>query len=226
MQAVFFGLGADGTVGANKASVKIIGENTDLYAQGYFVYDSKKSGSMTVSHLRFGPPPDPLDLPGRGRRLRRLPPVRAAGADAGARRRQARRHVPAQQPVRPRRGVGPAPPPTCSEDLIDKDDPPLGHRRLPAGPGGRDGQPHQHGDAALLLPAVRACCRPTRPIAQHQGSVEQAYGHRGRTIVERNFAAIDRSLAGAAPGRGAGRVTSDRSTRWPSPTTPPTSCSG
>ena len=54
---MFFGLGSDGTVGANKASVKIIGEDTDLYAQGYFVYDSKKSGSVTVSHLRFGPEP-------------------------------------------------------------------------------------------------------------------------------------------------------------------------
>ncbi|MCC7246164.1 MAG: pyruvate:ferredoxin (flavodoxin) oxidoreductase, partial [Saprospiraceae bacterium] len=56
-QALFFGLGADGTVGANKNSIKIIGENTDLYAQGYFVYDSKKSGAKTVSHLRFGKNP-------------------------------------------------------------------------------------------------------------------------------------------------------------------------
>jgi pyruvate-ferredoxin/flavodoxin oxidoreductase len=53
----FYGLGADGTVGANKNSIKIIGEGTDYYAQGYFVYDSKKSGSVTVSHLRFGPKP-------------------------------------------------------------------------------------------------------------------------------------------------------------------------
>ena len=53
----FYGLGADGTVGANKNSIKIIGEGTDYYAQGYFVYDSKKSGSTTVSHLRFGPKP-------------------------------------------------------------------------------------------------------------------------------------------------------------------------
>jgi len=55
--AVFFGLGADGTVGANKNSIKIIGEETDFFGQGYFVYDSKKSGSMTISHLRFGPRP-------------------------------------------------------------------------------------------------------------------------------------------------------------------------
>ncbi|HSM33386.1 MAG TPA: pyruvate:ferredoxin (flavodoxin) oxidoreductase, partial [Anaerolineae bacterium] len=55
VQAMFFGLGSDGTVGANKASVKIIGEGTELYSQGHFVYDSKKSGAVTVSHLRFGP---------------------------------------------------------------------------------------------------------------------------------------------------------------------------
>ena len=57
VEAVFFGLGSDGTVGANKNSVKIIGEHTSLHAQGYFVYDSKKSGAVTVSHLRFGPDP-------------------------------------------------------------------------------------------------------------------------------------------------------------------------
>ncbi|MDH3606943.1 MAG: pyruvate:ferredoxin (flavodoxin) oxidoreductase [Acidimicrobiia bacterium] len=57
VQAVFYGLGSDGTVGANKNSVKIIGTHTDRYAQGHFVYDSKKSGAMTVSHLRFSPRP-------------------------------------------------------------------------------------------------------------------------------------------------------------------------
>jgi pyruvate-ferredoxin/flavodoxin oxidoreductase len=57
VRALFYGLGADGTVGANKNSIKIIGEDTGLFAQGYFVYDSKKSGSMTTSHLRFGPKP-------------------------------------------------------------------------------------------------------------------------------------------------------------------------
>ena len=57
IRAMFYGLGADGTVGANKNSIKIIGEETENYAQGYFVYDSKKAGSVTVSHLRFGPRP-------------------------------------------------------------------------------------------------------------------------------------------------------------------------
>ncbi len=57
VRAMFYGLGSDGTVGANKNSIKIIGENTDNFAQGYFVYDSKKAGAITVSHLRFGPEP-------------------------------------------------------------------------------------------------------------------------------------------------------------------------
>jgi pyruvate-ferredoxin/flavodoxin oxidoreductase len=56
-RGMFYGLGADGTVGANKNSIKIIGERTDFYAQGYFVYDSRKSGSVTTSHLRFGKNP-------------------------------------------------------------------------------------------------------------------------------------------------------------------------
>ena len=57
VRAMFYGLGSDGTVGANKNSIKIIGENTPNYAQGYFVYDSKKAGAVTISHLRFGPEP-------------------------------------------------------------------------------------------------------------------------------------------------------------------------
>ncbi|HEV2176167.1 MAG TPA: pyruvate:ferredoxin (flavodoxin) oxidoreductase [Terriglobia bacterium] len=57
VRAIFYGLGSDGTVGANKNSIKIIGEDTEHYAQGYFVYDSKKAGSVTISHLRFGPQP-------------------------------------------------------------------------------------------------------------------------------------------------------------------------
>lgn len=60
-EAVFYGLGADGTVGANKSSIKILGDSTALHVQGFFVYDSKKSGAMTVSHLRFGK--EPIDAP-------------------------------------------------------------------------------------------------------------------------------------------------------------------
>ena len=63
MRALFYGLGADGTVGANKNSIKIIGEETDNYAQGYFVYDSKKSGVDHHLAPALRPQADPLDLP-------------------------------------------------------------------------------------------------------------------------------------------------------------------
>ena len=120
VQAVFVGLGSDGTVGANKSSVKIIGENTDLWAQGYFVYDSKKSGSVTVSHLRFGPEPirstyliDDADFVAC-HQFGLLEKVKVLDyAKPG-------RHVPAQQPVpgRPRCGTGcPRP---VQQQLIDK----------------------------------------------------------------------------------------------------------
>jgi pyruvate-ferredoxin/flavodoxin oxidoreductase len=57
VQCKFYGIGADGTVGANKSAIKIIGDNTDMFAQAYFAYDSKKSGGITISHLRFGKEP-------------------------------------------------------------------------------------------------------------------------------------------------------------------------
>ena len=107
VRAMFYGLGADGTVGANKNSIKIIGENTDNYAQGYFVYDSKKSGAMTVSHLRFGPQPIRSTLSGFEGQLRRLPSVDLPRALRHAQRAGPWRHVPAQQPLRPRRSLGP-----------------------------------------------------------------------------------------------------------------------
>ncbi len=98
--AVFWGLGADGTVSANKNSIKIVGDATALQAQGYFVYDSKKSGAVTVSHLRFGRGADPLRLPGRGGhgRLRGLPPDGVRRALRPARPCRAGRRLPAQHP--------------------------------------------------------------------------------------------------------------------------------
>ena len=80
VRAMFYGLGADGTVGANKNSIKIIGEETDNFAQGYFVYDSKKSGAITISHLRFGPKPIHSSYLISQRQLRGLPPVLLPGA--------------------------------------------------------------------------------------------------------------------------------------------------
>ena len=153
VQAVFFGLGSDGTVGANKASVKIIGESTDLYAQGYFVYDSKKSGSVTVSHLRFGPEPirstyliDDADfvachqfgLLGQGQG----PGERAATAP-----RSCSTHRTAPDEVWDHLPGGGA------ASAGGEGHRPVGHRRARRRGRGGHGQPHQHGHAALLLPA-------------------------------------------------------------------------
>ena len=106
VRAVFYGLGSDGTVGANKNTVKIIAEDAGLYAQGYFVYDSHKSGAQTVSHLRFGPRPirSPY-LVGFGE-FRGLPPIPFPGTARHAAARRHRRDVSSQQPLWPRRGVG------------------------------------------------------------------------------------------------------------------------
>ena len=96
VRALFYGLGSDGTVGANKNSIKIIGKNTDNYAQGYFVYDSKKAGSVTVSHLRFGPRPIRSSYLITQGQLRRLPPVPVSGAHGRSRCGGAGCHVPAE----------------------------------------------------------------------------------------------------------------------------------
>ena len=198
VQAVFFGLGSDGTVGANKASVKIIGESTDLFAQGYFVYDSKKSGSVTVSHLRFGPGADPLDLPHRRGRLRRLPPVRPARQDEGPRARQARRDVPAQRAVRAGRGLG-APARRRPAAARRQGDRLLGDRRRspsPTRPAWATASTRSCSPASSSSPAS---CPPDEAIARIKGFVEKTYAKRGEAVVERNFAAIDRSLAAPRP---------------------------
>ena len=192
VQAVFVGLGADGTVGANKSSVKIIGESTDLWAQGYFVYDSKKSGSVTVSHLRFGPAPirstyliedadfvachqfgllekvKVLDYAKPGATLLLNSPYGAAEVWH----RLAREIQAALIDKR------------IDLWVIDAD-----AVALETGMGNRINtimQPcffHLSG----VLPADDA-------IARIKESVEQTYGRRGRTIVERNFAAIDQAI--------------------------------
>ena len=206
---MFFGLGSDGTVGANKASVKIIGESTDLFAQGYFVYDSKKSGSVTVSHLRFGPGADPLDLPRRGRRLRRLPPVRAARA----RRRcssppsTGRRSCSTPRTGPTRSGI--TCPASVQQQLIDKEIDFWVIDALAvadeAGMGSRINTVMQpcFFQLAGILPADEA-------IARIKGFVEKTYAKRGEAIVARNFAAIDRSLERARPRRRSARSPTTR----------------
>jgi pyruvate-ferredoxin/flavodoxin oxidoreductase len=219
VQAMFFGLGADGTVGANKASVKIIGESTDLWAQGYFVYDSKKSGSVTVSHLRFGPRPirstylvEDADFVGCHQfgLLERMPVL--ARAKRGA-------TFLLNSPFGPDEVWGRLPR-EVQQELIDKEielwivDAYRVAREV--GMGNRINTVMQpcFFKLAGVLPADEA-------VERIKDSVEKAYGQRGRTIVERNFAAIDRSLTELLRVEVPAAVTSDRSTTLTMPDAAP-----
>ncbi len=192
VQAMFFGTGSDGTVGANKNSVKIIGEGTDLYAQGYFVYDSKKAGSVTVSHLRFGPNPirssyliERADFIAC-HRFGLLGKLTVLGHARDGATFLLNSPYPAEE-------VWDNLPECIQEQLVEK--------RLrfwvidadrvaaDAGMGNRINTVMQPCFFALsgVLPVADA-------VARIKKSVEKTYGKRGRVIVERNFAAIDRSL--------------------------------
>ncbi len=192
VQAVFVGLGADGTVGANKSSVKIIGESTDLWAQGYFVYDSKKAGSVTVSHLRFGPEPirstylvDDADFVACHQfsllRTVKVLDYAKAGATFLLNSPFAATQVWDQLPREVQR------------QLIDKHitfwviDADAVAREV--GMGNRINTVMQPCFFQLshVLPAAEA-------IARIKESVEKTYGQRGRAVVDRNFAAIDHAI--------------------------------
>jgi pyruvate-ferredoxin/flavodoxin oxidoreductase len=219
VQAMFFGLGADGTVGANKASVKIIGESTDLWAQGYFVYDSKKSGSVTVSHLRFGPRPirstylvEDADFVACHQfgLLERMPVL--AHAKRGA-------TFLLNSPYGPD-DVWDRLPRPVQQELIDKD---IDLWVIDAYRVAREAEMGNRINTVMqpcffqladVLPADEA-------IARIKQSVEQTYGQRGRTVVERNFAAIDRSLAALHRVDVPAQVTGDGSTMLAVPDTAP-----
>jgi pyruvate-ferredoxin/flavodoxin oxidoreductase len=191
-RAVFYGLGSDGTVGANKNSVKIIGENTELFAQGYFVYDSKKSGAITVSHLRFSPRPirstyliNRADFVAchQFNLLEKIDVLNVA-AEGGT--------FLLNSPY-PANRVWDRMPNEVQQQIIDKrlrffvvD----GHDiARETGMGGRINTPMQACFFALadLLPQAEA-------IEQMKNAIRKTYGKRGETIVEQNFAAIDIAL--------------------------------
>ena len=195
VECVFFGLGADGTVGANKNSIKIIGEDTDNYAQGYFVYDSKKSGSVTISHLRFGP--KPIDAPyliGDGQAsfvachmfsfLERIDILRFAkpGGTFLINSLYGPKEVLEQLPVE------------VQAEIIRKK---LKFYVIDAyevakntGMGGRINTIMQTCFFAIsgVLPRELA-------IKEIKKSIEKTYGKRGESVVQRNFAAVDETLA-------------------------------
>ncbi|WP_219942864.1 pyruvate:ferredoxin (flavodoxin) oxidoreductase [Iamia sp. SCSIO 61187] len=209
VQAMFFGLGSDGTVGANKSTVKIIGESTDLHAQGYFVYDSKKSGSVTVSHLRFGPEPirstyliDGADFVachqfGLLEKLKVLPAARPGAT------------VLLNSPFGPD-AVWDNLPVEVQREILDKDldlwviDAYRVARE--AGMGNRINTVMQPCFFQLsgVLPADEA-------IASIKAAVEATYAKRGRAVIERNFAAIDTALANLHRVQVPDAATSDRS---------------
>ncbi|MHC4413796.1 MAG: pyruvate:ferredoxin (flavodoxin) oxidoreductase [Planctomycetota bacterium] len=218
-RAVFYGLGADGTVGANRNSVKIIGQHTDLYAQGYFVFDSRKAGAVTISHLRFGPRP-----------IRSSYLIRQAGfvachqfkflermdvleiAEPGAIFLLNSPHGP--------EAVWDELPVEVQQQIIDKQ-----LRMLvvdayriarEAGVGGRINTVMQACFFALaeVLPKDEA-------IERIKETIRATYGKRGQTVVQRNLDAVDRALDGLAEVKVPPRATSARHRLPPVPETAP-----
>ncbi|KXB29186.1 pyruvate-flavodoxin oxidoreductase [Dechloromonas denitrificans] len=193
--AVFYGLGSDGTVSANKNSIKIIGDETALYAQGYFVYDSKKSGAMTISHLRFGPQPirsayltgegdakfvachQPLFLETHDLLVHAAP-----GAVF-----LLNTHLPADR-------VWATLPPAMQRQMRDKDiqfyviD--AYQVALAADMGRRINTVMQ-----TCFFAISGILPPADAIAAIKHAVEKTYGRKGRRIAELNYRAIDQTLA-------------------------------
>src|SRR5579885_2684909 len=195
-RALFFGLGSDGTVGANKNSIKIIGEETENYAQGYFVYDSKKSGSVTISHLRFGPHPIPEPYPiGAGEadfvachqftfleRFDVLKYARPGGVfllDSSYGPQEVWEHLPveAQQEILTKK---------LRFYVIDA------HKVA-----------HETGMGARINTVMQTCffaisgiLPREEAINQIKQSIRKTYGKRGEAVVQRNFQAVDRTLEG------------------------------
>jgi pyruvate-ferredoxin/flavodoxin oxidoreductase len=215
VRAMFYGLGADGTVGANKNSIKIIGEDTDNYAQGYFVYDSKKSGAVTISHLRFGPKPiHSTYLISKANFvachqfsfLERLDVLKSAQPGAT---------FLLNSPFGPEE-VWDHLPRTTQEEIIKK------QLRFfvidavkvaqAAGMGGRINTVMQTCFFAIsgVLPRDEA-------IAAIKHAIEKTYGKRGEAVVQKNFAAVDQALSKLHEVKVPDRVSSTFDLRRPVP---------
>jgi pyruvate-ferredoxin/flavodoxin oxidoreductase len=208
VRAVFFGLGSDGTVGANKNTIKILGAEAGLHAQGYFVYDSKKSGSQTVSHLRFGPQPirapylveqasfvgchqfgllDRVDVLGRA----------APGATL------------LLNCPQPPDQVWDALPRPVQEKIIAKR---VDVYAIDAGRIARDVGLAGRTNTVLqtCFFAISGVLPRQAAIARIKSAIAKTYGRRGAEVVERNQAAVDRALDGLHRIEVPGRVTSAR----------------
>jgi pyruvate-ferredoxin/flavodoxin oxidoreductase len=194
VRAVFFGLGSDGTVGANKNTIKILGAEEHLHAQGYFVYDSKKSGSQTVSHLRFGPQPirAPYLVQNASfigcHHFALLEQVDVLGRAApGATLLLNCRHSPSQ--------VWDALPRPVQEQIIAKH---LDVYAIDAGQIART--VGLAGRINIVLQTCFFAISGVLPRAESIGKIKEAiaktYGRRGADVVERNQAAVDQTLEG------------------------------
>jgi pyruvate-ferredoxin/flavodoxin oxidoreductase len=211
IRAVFFGLGSDGTVGANKNTIKILGAEAGLHAQGYFVYDSKKSGSQTVSHLRFGPAPiqapyligqagfvgcHQFGLLDRVDVLRQAAPGAALLLNCP--------HPPGK--------VWDALPRPVQEKILAKG---IGVYAIDAGRIAREVGLAGRTNTVLqtCFFAISGVLPADQAIAKIKEAIAKTYGRRGRAVVERNQSAVDRALAGLHRIEVPGEVTSAREPR-------------
>ncbi len=208
VRAVFFGLGSDGTVGANKNTIKILGADAGRHAQGYFVYDSRKSGSQTVSHLRFGP--DPIEAPylvaqasfvgvHQERLIERTEVLGRAAPGATV----------LLNTARPAEHVWDWLPREAQEQIL--------HKQLvlfavdatavarDAGLGGRINTVLQ-----TCFFAIAGVLPQDEAIAAIKDSIARTYARRGADVVARNHAAVDAALAGLHRVEVPGRVTATR----------------
>jgi len=192
VRAMFWGLGADGTVSANKNSIKIIGEQTPNYAQGYFVYDSKKSGAMTVSHLRFGA--QPIKSTYLIRRANFIAvhqfnfleryPVLDAAVDGAT--------LLLNSPYEPD-GVWPRLPRTVQQTIIDK------HIKVYSIDANAVAKKTQLGNRINTIMqtcffAISGVLPREEAIEKIKESIRKTYGKRGEAVVRQNFAAVDAAL--------------------------------
>lgn len=206
--AVFFGLGSDGTVGANKNSIKIIGSGTDNYAQAYFVYDSKKSGAMTVSHLRFGP--RAIRAPYLVTKARfvgchqfsfidRFDVLEQAGEGAVF-----LLNAPYDQD-----SIWDRLPRDVQETIVEKK---LRFYVIDAYKVAKEAKMGNRINTIMqtCFFAISGILPKDEAIAQIKEAIEKTYGRKGKALVERNFAAVDNAVANLNEVKVPDQATSDR----------------
>ncbi len=219
VRCLFYGLGADGTVGANKNSIKIIGEDTDNYAQGYFVYDSKKAGAVTISHLRFG------SKPIRSTYLITEASFVACHQFSFLERVNVLKYAAPGGTFLLNSPYGPAEvwdhlPKTVQAQIIDKK---LRFFVIDAFQVARDIGMGQRINT-IMQPcffAISGVMPRDQAIAAIKSSIEKTYGKRGEAVVKKNFAAVDAALDRLHEVKVPSRVTASFDMRPPVPAEAP-----